>query len=94
MVCRVEGKILFAAVCLVLSLPPPGRGGVCLRKHGWGFPAPRRACQGARTMVKCRPIRRGVMGADAADALAVALTHAHVRSTKMRAGLSLKAAWN
>jgi crossover junction endodeoxyribonuclease RuvC len=31
--------------------------------------------------------------ADAADALAVALTHAHVRSTTMRAGAALKARW-
>ncbi len=45
-------------------------------------------------MVKILLILGGLMAADAADALAVALTHAHVRSTKMRAGLSLKAAWN
>jgi crossover junction endodeoxyribonuclease RuvC len=36
---------------------------------------------------------REAMAADAADALAVALTHAHVRSTKMRTGISLNKAW-
>ena len=36
---------------------------------------------------------RTALAADAADALAVALTHAHVRSTKMRAGISLNKAW-
>ena len=30
---------------------------------------------------------------DASDALAVALTHAHVRGTRMRAGVALKASW-
>jgi crossover junction endodeoxyribonuclease RuvC len=36
---------------------------------------------------------RTPLAADAADALAVALTHAHVRSTKMRTGISLNKAW-
>lgn len=44
-------------------------------------------------MVKILLNLKGVMAADASDALAVALTHAHVRSTKMRTGLTLKAAW-
>lgn len=38
-------------------------------------------------------VREVAMAADAADALAVALTHAHVRSTKMRSGLTLNKAW-
>lgn len=33
------------------------------------------------------------LSADAADALAVALTHAHVRSTKMRAGVAINKTW-
>lgn len=44
-------------------------------------------------MVKILLNLKVAMVADAADALAVALTHAHVRSTKMRTGLTLKAAW-
>lgn len=44
-------------------------------------------------MVKILLNLRSAMAADAADALAVALTHAHVRSTKIRTGLTLKAAW-
>lgn len=38
-------------------------------------------------------LRDVAMAADASDALAVALTHAHVRSTKMRSGLTLNKAW-
>lgn len=44
-------------------------------------------------MVKILLNLREVLAADAADALAVALTHAHVRSTKMRAGVVLNKAW-
>lgn len=44
-------------------------------------------------MVKVLLGLREVLAADASDALAVALTHAHVRSTKMRAGLNLNKAW-
>jgi crossover junction endodeoxyribonuclease RuvC len=44
-------------------------------------------------MVKVLLNLREVLVADASDALAVALTHAHVRSTKMRAGISLNKAW-
>lgn len=36
---------------------------------------------------------RAALAADASDALAVALTHAHVRSTKMRTGISINKAW-
>lgn len=36
---------------------------------------------------------RAALAADASDALAVALTHAHVRSTKMRTGITLNKAW-
>lgn len=38
-------------------------------------------------------LRELAMAVDASDALAVALTHAHVRSTKMRSGLTLNKAW-
>jgi len=34
-----------------------------------------------------------IVGADAADALAVAITHAHVRSTAQRLGVDVKLAW-
>ncbi len=44
-------------------------------------------------MVKVLLNLREVMAADASDALAVALTHAHVRSTKIRSGLTLNKAW-
>ncbi|MDM4771724.1 crossover junction endodeoxyribonuclease RuvC [Solimonas sp. SE-A11] len=44
-------------------------------------------------MVKVLLNLRETMAADASDALAVALTHAHVRSTKMRSGLTLNKAW-
>jgi crossover junction endodeoxyribonuclease RuvC len=44
-------------------------------------------------MVKVLLNLREAMAADASDALAVALTHAHVRSTKMRSGLTLNKAW-
>lgn len=36
---------------------------------------------------------RSALATDASDALAVALTHAHVRSTKMRTGISINKAW-
>ena len=36
---------------------------------------------------------QGKLQADAADALAVAITHAHVRSTALRLGVSTKQAW-
>ena len=36
---------------------------------------------------------QGKLQADAADALAVAITHAHVRSTAQRLGVSTKQAW-
>jgi crossover junction endodeoxyribonuclease RuvC len=35
----------------------------------------------------------GKIQADAADALAVAITHAHVRSTARRMGVSTRLAW-
>ena len=35
----------------------------------------------------------GKLQADAADALAIALTHAHVRATAQRLGVSTKLAW-
>lgn len=44
-------------------------------------------------MVKILLNLREELPPDASDALAVALTHAHVRSTKLRAGMVLKAAW-
>lgn len=44
-------------------------------------------------MVKILLNMRETLAADASDALAIALTHAHVRSTKMRAGISLNKAW-
>ncbi len=44
-------------------------------------------------MVKVLLNLREAMAADASDALAVALTHAHVRSTKIRSGLTLNKAW-
>lgn len=44
-------------------------------------------------MVKILLNHRSALAADASDALAVALTHAHVRSTKMRTGISLNKAW-
>jgi crossover junction endodeoxyribonuclease RuvC len=44
-------------------------------------------------MVKILLNVRAVLAADASDALAVALTHAHVRSTRLRAGVALKRAW-
>ncbi|HSW12696.1 MAG TPA: crossover junction endodeoxyribonuclease RuvC [Solimonas sp.] len=44
-------------------------------------------------MVKVLLNLREAMAADASDALAVALTHAHVRSTKMRSGVTLNKAW-
>lgn len=51
--------------------------------------------QQVQHMVKILLNLRVALAEDAADALAVALTHAHVRSTKMRTGgLALKAAWN
>ena len=37
---------------------------------------------------------QGRLALDASDALAVALTHAHVRSTHQRAGIALGAAWS
>ncbi|MGH8456653.1 MAG: crossover junction endodeoxyribonuclease RuvC [Stenotrophobium sp.] len=44
-------------------------------------------------MVKVLLNLREALVADASDALAVALTHAHVRSTKLRAGIALNKAW-
>lgn len=44
-------------------------------------------------MVRVLLNTREAMVADAADALAVALTHAHVRTTRMRTGDALKRAW-
>lgn len=44
-------------------------------------------------MVKVLLNTREAFVADAADALAVALTHAHVRTTRMRTGDALKRAW-
>lgn len=44
-------------------------------------------------MVKVLLNLREALAVDASDALAVALTHAHVRSTKLRAGVALNKAW-
>jgi crossover junction endodeoxyribonuclease RuvC len=44
-------------------------------------------------MVKVLLNLREPLVADASDALAIALTHAHVRATNLRAGLMLNAAW-
>lgn len=44
-------------------------------------------------MVKILLNLRAALPADASDALAVALTHAHVRSTKLRSGVNLNKAW-
>ncbi|MGQ0697657.1 MAG: crossover junction endodeoxyribonuclease RuvC [Panacagrimonas sp.] len=44
-------------------------------------------------MVRVLLNTREAMAADAADALAVALTHAHVRTTLLRTGDALKRAW-
>lgn len=44
-------------------------------------------------MVKILLNLRAALVSDASDALAVALTHAHVRSTKIRAGIVLNKAW-
>lgn len=44
-------------------------------------------------MVKVLLNLREVLVADASDALAVALTHAHVRSTRLRTGVALSKAW-
>jgi len=44
-------------------------------------------------MVRVLLNTREAFVADAADALAVALTHAHVRTTRMRTGDALKKAW-
>lgn len=44
-------------------------------------------------MVKILLNLRETLAADASDALAVALTHAHVRSTKIRSGVMLNKAW-
>lgn len=44
-------------------------------------------------MVRVLLNTRDKLAADASDALAVALTHAHVRTTRMRTGDALKRAW-
>ncbi len=44
-------------------------------------------------MVRVLLNTRETFAADAADALAVALTHAHVRTTRLRTGDALKRAW-
>jgi crossover junction endodeoxyribonuclease RuvC len=44
-------------------------------------------------MVKILLNLREALAADASDALGVALTHAHVRTTTQRAGVALKKAW-
>lgn len=44
-------------------------------------------------MVRVLLNTRAALPADATDALAVALTHAHVRSTRLRTGDALKRAW-
>jgi crossover junction endodeoxyribonuclease RuvC len=36
---------------------------------------------------------KGKLQADAADALAVAITHAHVRATALRLGVNAREAW-
>jgi crossover junction endodeoxyribonuclease RuvC len=37
---------------------------------------------------------QGKLQADAADALAIAITHAHVRATANRIGVDVRAAWS
>ena len=49
--------------------------------------------QQVQHMVKVLLNLQQKMSADAADALAVALTHAHVRGTRVRAGVDLNRAW-
>ena len=49
--------------------------------------------QQVQHMVKVLLNLREALPADASDALAVALTHAHVRSTKLRSGVTLNKAW-
>jgi len=44
-------------------------------------------------MVKVLLNLQAKLGADASDALAVALTHAHVRGTRIRAGMALSKSW-
>lgn len=44
-------------------------------------------------MVKVLLNLREKLASDASDALAVALTHAHVRSTRLRTGIALSKAW-
>jgi crossover junction endodeoxyribonuclease RuvC len=44
-------------------------------------------------MVKMLLNLRAALAADASDALGVALTHAHVRSTASRSGVALRKAW-
>ncbi len=49
--------------------------------------------QQVQHMVKILLCLQDKLPADASDALAVALTHAHVRGTRVRAGIDLKRAW-
>ena len=46
-----------------------------------------------QNMVKVLLNLQAKLGADASDALAVALTHAHVRGTRIRAGMALSKSW-
>ena len=50
--------------------------------------------QQVQHMVKVLLNLREALPLDASDALAVALTHAHVRGTRLRAGVTLKASWS
>lgn len=49
--------------------------------------------QQVQHMVRAMLKLQGVLTADASDALAVALTHAHVRGTRQRSGYALDKAW-
>ena len=49
--------------------------------------------QQVQHMVKVLLNLREALPLDASDALAVALTHAHVRGTRLRTGVTLKASW-
>ncbi|HVT37307.1 MAG TPA: crossover junction endodeoxyribonuclease RuvC [Nevskiaceae bacterium] len=49
--------------------------------------------QQVQHMVKVLLNLRAALPLDASDALAVALTHAHVRGTRLKTGVTLRAAW-
>jgi len=88
----VLGQARGAAICAVaqagLPLAEYAAAQVKLALVGNG----RAEKQQVQHMVKILLNLRETLAADASDALAVALTHAHVRSTKMRSGLTLNKA--